>query len=62
MVFFLCGLTSLSAQNTFSAKGKVVDLHDNSSLSSAKVSLGNFSTTTNENGEFILKSKSIKVN
>ncbi len=52
MVFFLCGLTSLSAQNTFSVKGKVVDLHDNSSLSSAKVSLGNFSTTTNENGEF----------
>lgn len=52
MVFFLCGLTSLSAQNTFSVKGKVVDLHDNSSLSSAKVSLGNFSTTTDEKGEF----------
>ncbi len=52
MVFFLCGLTSLSAQNTFSVKGKVVDLHDNSSLSSAKVSLGNFSTITNEKGEF----------
>lgn len=52
MVFFLCGITSLSAQTPFSVKGKVIDLHDNSSLSSAKVSLGNFSTITNEKGEF----------
>lgn len=54
MVFFLCGMASLSAQNTFSVKGKVIDLHDNTNLSAAKVTLGNFSTTTNERGEFTI--------
>lgn len=52
VVFFFAGITSLSAQNTFKVEGKVFDFHDNTNLSSAKITLGNYSTTSNGKGEF----------
>ena len=47
-----CGLTFFNAQNTFSIQGKVIDFHDKVPLSNTSIKIGNYSTTSDENGNF----------
>lgn len=51
-MFFLFGITLINAQNTFKISGTVVDVHDRSLLQNARISLGNFTTNSDEKGDF----------
>lgn len=54
MMFFLFGITFVSAQQTYSVSGTVYDFHDKTFLKDAKIQLGNYSTLTDAKGHFAL--------
>src|SRR5690606_12677500 len=54
LVFFLCGITLVSAQQTFSVSGTVLDFHDKSALSNARIHLQNYNAVSDINGRFVL--------
>ena len=51
-MFFLFGITLIYAQNTYKISGTVIDKHDKSPLQNAKISVGNFTTNSDEKGSF----------
>ncbi|WOC52749.1 iron complex outermembrane recepter protein [Bergeyella porcorum] len=55
-LFFILGITILSAQNTFKIYGVVQDFHDKTLLKNAKIKLGNRTTLSDEKGQFVLPS------
>lgn len=54
-LLFLFGLVQICAQNTFQIRGTVQDSHDKTLLSNAKISVGKFQATSDEEGKFTLK-------
>lgn len=46
------GLASLSAQQTYNIKGKVIDFHDKIPLQNTKIKIGDYSAFTNLKGDF----------
>ena len=54
LVFFLCGITLVSAQQTFSVSGTVLDFHDQSALVNAGIQLQNYNAVSDTNGRFVL--------
>ena len=55
IVFFLFGITLVSAQGNYSVSGTVQDFHDKTLLQNAQIKLGKYSTTTDNKGKFNLK-------
>jgi len=55
MVFFLLGITFISAQETFTVSGTVQDFHDRTLLQNAKIQMGNYSAFSDSKGKFTLK-------
>lgn len=53
LVFF--GLAFSYAQKTFEVKGKIIDFHDKVPLNNALIKIGNYSATSDTNGNFIFK-------
>ncbi|ACU07139.1 Outer membrane hemin receptor [Flavobacteriaceae bacterium 3519-10] len=54
LVFFLFGITLVSAQQTFSVSGTVLDFHDKSALSNARIRLQNYNVVSDINGRFVV--------
>ena len=52
LVFFLWGITLVTAQNSFKVSGIVNDFHDKTLLKDAKVKIGNFQVNTDDKGRF----------
>ncbi|MGZ5272975.1 MAG: TonB-dependent receptor domain-containing protein, partial [Kaistella sp.] len=50
LIFF--GLTFFSAQNTFKIQGKIIDFHDKVPLKNAIIKIGNYTETSDANGNF----------
>ena len=54
-MFFLFGITFITAQNTYSVSGIVLDFHDKTLLENAKIQLGNYTATSDNKGKFTLQ-------
>ena len=54
LIFF--GLTFFSAQNTFKIQGKIIDFHDKVPLKNAIIKIGNYTETSDANGNFSFNS------
>lgn len=55
LVFFLAGIALVSAQQTFFVAGTVLDFHDKSKLSNARIQMQNYTAISDKDGRFVLK-------
>ena len=53
LMFFLLGITLVNAQNTYKVYGTVIDFHNKTLLSNARIKMGNFVALSDEEGKFV---------
>jgi len=55
LMFFLLGITLVSAQETFTVSGTVYDFHDKTLLQNAKIQIGNYLAFSDKKGKFVVE-------